>query len=96
MCVQTYKDPIRKAIVEEKIEPKGQRSNWMPTREGVMQIKNKPFAFHGFASRIYKTMQDIYEEEEKCGLTEIDFLNMIMPHLPLPKHSPYLEIIRNG
>jgi len=82
--------------VEEKIEPKGHKSNWMHVGEGVRRIKNEPFAFHGFPSRIYRTMQDIYQENEKCGLTEVDFLNMVMPHLPLPKQSPYLEIIRNG
>jgi len=82
--------------VEEKIAPKGHKPNWISEREGIRRIKNEPFAFHGFTSRIYRTMQDTYQEEEKCSLTEIDFLNLILPHLPLPKKSPYLEIIKNG
>lgn len=82
--------------MEEKIAPKGHKPNWIQMKEGVMRIRNEPFAFHGFTSRIYGTMQAKYHEEEKCGLTEIDFFNVVMPHLVLPKKSPYLEIIKNG
>ncbi|KYN40323.1 putative glutamate receptor [Trachymyrmex septentrionalis] len=89
-------DPIRKAIVEQKIEPKGHKSNWMSLEEGVRRVKNEPFAFHGIRSPMYQIIQHTYREEEKCGLTEIDYLNEIYPVIAIAKRSPYLEIIKNG
>lgn len=41
-------------------------------------------------------MQDTYLEEEKCGLTEIDILNILFPLLAIQKQSPYSEIIKTG
>ncbi|XP_072743848.1 uncharacterized protein [Anoplolepis gracilipes] len=93
---KSLEDPIRKAIFEERIEPKGHKSNWMSTEEGVKRIKNGTFAFHALECKIFHIMQETYEEHEKCGLTEIHYLNLFPPHLPLPKQSPYLEIIKNG
>ncbi|XP_072743875.1 probable glutamate receptor [Anoplolepis gracilipes] len=94
--LKSLQDPIRKAILEERIEPIGRKSNWISMEEGVRRIKNETFAFHAIESRIYHIMQETYQENEKCGLTEIDYINMMPPHLPLPKQSPYLEIIKNG
>ncbi|XP_072744979.1 glutamate receptor ionotropic, kainate 5-like isoform X2 [Anoplolepis gracilipes] len=93
---KTFQDPIRKAIYEERIEPKGRKSNWMSLEEGVKRVRNETFAIHGTESKIYRIMQETYEEHEKCGLTEIDYINMDSPYLPLPKQSPYLEIIKYG
>ncbi|KAG5344282.1 GRID2 protein, partial [Acromyrmex heyeri] len=93
---KTFQDPIRKAIVEQKIEPKGHKPNWMSLEEGVRRIRNEPFAFHGIRSPMYHIMQNTYQEEEKCGLTEIDYLNEIYPVIAIAKKSPYLEIIKNG
>ncbi|XP_018053495.1 PREDICTED: glutamate receptor-like [Atta colombica] len=93
---KAFQDPIRKAIVEQKVEPKGHKPNWMSLEEGVHRIKNEPFAFHGIRSPMYQLMQHTYQEEEKCGLTEIDYLNEIYPVIAIAKKSPYLEIIKNG
>ncbi|XP_011063704.1 PREDICTED: glutamate receptor ionotropic, kainate 4-like [Acromyrmex echinatior] len=93
---KTFQDPIRKAIVEQKVEPKGHKPNWMSLEEGVRRIRNEPFAFHGIRSPMYHIMQNTYQEEEKCGLTEIDYLNEIYPIIAIAKKSPYLEIIKNG
>ncbi|CAL1685011.1 unnamed protein product [Lasius platythorax] len=93
---KTYQDPVRKAILKEKIEPKGRKANWMSLEEGVRRVRNESLAFHGSENRIYQIIEETYREEEKCGLTEIDYMNVIQPHLPLPKQSPYLEIIKNG
>jgi len=82
--------------VEQRIEPKGRKSNWMPIEEGVRRIKNELFAFHGEIGSIYELMEDTYQEEEKCGLTEIDFLKVLYPLLVIQIQSPYLEIIKNG
>lgn len=77
----------------QKIESK---SNWMNLEEGVRRIRSEPFAFHGTRSPIYHVMQNTYQEEEKCGITEIDYMNAIYPCFIIQKQSPYLEIIKNG
>lgn len=78
----------------QKVESK---SNWLSLEEGVHRIRSEPFAFHGARNLIYAIMQNTYQEEEKCGLTEINFMNSIIdPLLIIQKQSPYLEIIKNG
>jgi len=93
---QSFQDPVRKAILEQRIEPKGRKSNWMSIEEGVRRIKNELFAFQGEIGTVYQLMQDTYLEEEKCGLTEIDFLNVLYPLLVIQEQSPYSEIIKTG
>lgn len=46
------------------------------------------------ASPGYKLVEDTFYEHEKCGLTEIDFLNVIDPWYAISKKSPYKEIIK--
>lgn len=64
--------------------------------EGVSRIKNELFAFHGEIGSLYQLMEATYQEEEKCGLTEIDFLKVVYPLFVIQIQSPYLEIIKNG
>lgn len=92
---QSFQDPLRRAIVE-KIEPKGHNSSWLPVEEGVRRVKDELFAFHSELGAFYKIMQETYREEEKCGITEIDILNMLYPLLVIPTRSPYLEIVKNA
>ncbi|XP_029171879.1 probable glutamate receptor [Nylanderia fulva] len=89
-------DPVRKAIAEQKIEPKGRKSNWMSVEEGVSRIRNELFAFQGELGTLYQLMEATYQEEEKCGLTEIDYLKVPEPLFVIQIQSPYLEIIKNG
>jgi len=96
MECQSFQDRVRRAIVQQRIEPKGQTSNWMPIEEGVRRARNELFAFHGEIGTIYQLMQETYLEEEKCGLTQIDLLNVLYPLFVIQIQSPYLEIIKNG
>lgn len=93
---QLFQDPVRKSITEQRIEPKGRKSNWMSIEEGVSRIKNELFAFHAEVGSMYQLMEATYQEEEKCGLTEIDFLKVPEPLLVIQIQSPYSEIIKNG
>ncbi|XP_028050022.1 probable glutamate receptor [Monomorium pharaonis] len=92
---KAFQDPIRKAI-RDRVEPKGRKSNWMPIEEGVYRLRKGLFAFQGEIGTIYQLMQDTYLEEEKCGLTEIDFLKVLYPLLAIQVQSPYSEIIKTG
>ncbi|XP_029171787.1 uncharacterized protein LOC114941094 [Nylanderia fulva] len=91
-----YQNPVRKAIFEEKIEPKRHKANWMDVVDATPRIKNESFAFYGSESRIYQIIEKTFHEYEKCGITEIDYSNEVLLHLALPKQSSYLEIIKNG
>ncbi|XP_028045567.1 probable glutamate receptor [Monomorium pharaonis] len=93
---KSFKDPVRKAIFEQRVEPKGQKSNWMSVEEGVRRIGHELFAFQGEVGTIYQLMEDTYFEEQKCGLTEVDFLKVLHPLLTIQMQSPYLEIIKTG
>ncbi|XP_066595748.1 ionotropic receptor 75a-like isoform X2 [Prorops nasuta] len=92
---KTFTDNVRKALVET-VEPKGKKGSWMSLDEGVRKIRNELFAFHGELGTMYQVVQETFLEDEKCGLTEIDYLNILYPLLVIQKRSPYLEIIRNG
>ncbi|XP_011862464.1 PREDICTED: glutamate receptor ionotropic, kainate 5-like isoform X2 [Vollenhovia emeryi] len=85
-------DPVRTAILQ-KVDSK---SNWISLEEGVRRIQTESFAFHGTRSPIYTIVQQTYQENEKCGLTEMDYLSQIYPLLAVQKQSPYLELIKNG
>ena len=68
----------------------------MTMEEGVRRVKNELFAFHGESGTIYKLMQQTYQEEEKCGITEIDVLKVMYPLFAIQPRSPYKEIIKNA
>ncbi|XP_018396323.1 PREDICTED: probable glutamate receptor [Cyphomyrmex costatus] len=93
---QSFRDPVRKAILEQRIEPKRSKANWISVEEGVARIRNELFAFHGEIGTVYQLIEETYLEEEKCGLTEIDFLNHLYPLLAIQKQSPYSEIFKTG
>jgi glutamate receptor, ionotropic, invertebrate len=42
----------------------------------------------------YRIIQETFQEEEKCDLVEIDYINEIDPWLPGQKRSPLKEIFR--
>lgn len=52
------------------------------------------FAFHMEVSGGYKLIEETFYEHEKCGLKEIDYLNLIDPWFVIQKNSPYKEPIK--
>ncbi|XP_046744265.1 probable glutamate receptor [Diprion similis] len=92
----TFQDPVRKAIYEQKVVPKGQKPAWMSMEEGVRRLRKGRFAFHAESGSAYKLVQETFQEEEKCGIEEIDYLHVLDPLLAIQKRSPYLEIIKVG
>lgn len=82
--------------MDQRIEPKGQKDSWMTIQEGVHRIRTELFALHAERGTAYKIMQETFQEEEKCGIKEISFLDVLDPLLTLQIRSPYREIIRNA
>ncbi|XP_044755166.1 glutamate receptor 1-like [Coccinella septempunctata] len=93
---KTAKEPTRRAIYEQKIAPKDQKPNFMSVQEGIKRVQNEFFAFHVELSTGYKVISDLFRENEKCGLQEITFVNLIEPWLPIQKNSNYKEIMKVG
>ena len=91
------KDPVRRAIFEDRIEPKGaKKSNWFTIEEGIQKMRKGHFAFHVETGSGYKIVQETFEEDEKCDFQEIDYLNQFCPHLVTRRRSPYVELLKVG
>ncbi|XP_076648796.1 putative glutamate receptor [Halictus rubicundus] len=91
-----FTDPVKKAIVEQKIEPKGGKHTWMSLSEGIHRMRTEMFAMHVDLGAAYNLVQDTFLEEEKCGIEEIDILNKKDPLMIIQVGSPYREVLRNA
>ncbi|XP_076290416.1 ionotropic receptor 75a-like [Lasioglossum baleicum] len=91
-----FQDPVKKAIVEQKIEPKDGKHNWMSLSEGIHRMRTEMFAMHADLGAAYNLVQDTFLEDEKCGIEEIDFMNKQDPLMVIQLGSPYRELIRNA
>ncbi|CAH2269856.1 jg14613, partial [Pararge aegeria aegeria] len=87
-------DPIRTAIYNKKIAPKGKKPNFYNMKEGIEKIRKGLFAFHMELNPGYRLIQETFLEEEKCDLVEMDYLNEIDPWLPGQKRSPYKDLFK--
>lgn len=52
------------------------------------------YAFHMELSPGYKLIAETFYEHEKCGLKELDYMNLVSPWFVVAKHSPYKELIK--
>lgn len=85
---------VRKAIYQQKIIGPNQPAGFTSLAKGVAGIRQGLFAFHMELSTGYKLIEETFYEHEKCGLTEIDYLNLISPWFVVQKNSPYKELIK--
>lgn len=90
-----YQDPIRKAIYEKKIIPRGEKEHFYNMSYGITRMRQGFFAFHTEPLRGYQTVEETFYEHEKCDIQEITFLQEFDPWLFVKKRSPYKEIIKN-
>ncbi|XP_053687299.1 uncharacterized protein LOC128736830 [Sabethes cyaneus] len=87
-------EPIRKAIFDRKM--KDREDTFIPLEKGVEKIRKGLYAFHVELGVCYKVISETYQEDEKCGLQEIEYLNIIDPYYAVKKNSPFREIVRLG
>nr|AXF48850.1 ionotropic receptor IR19 [Lobesia botrana] len=87
-------DPLRKEIYNKKIAPKGKKPNFYTMKEGVEKIRKGLFAFHMELNPGYRLIQETFQEDEKCDLVEIDYINEIDPWLPAQRRSPYKDLLK--
>ncbi|KAK0165908.1 hypothetical protein PV328_004386 [Microctonus aethiopoides] len=88
----SFKDPVRYEFYKRFVENK--TSVWTTITEGVEQLHKGLYAFHVDTSCGYELIQQTFEENEKCGLHEIDYLKVLEPMLIIKRNSPYREIFR--
>lgn len=52
------------------------------------------FAFFVELGTGYDRIDEVFNENEKCGLVEIKFLDMENPWMAIKKHSPLKEMLK--
>lgn len=87
-------EPIRKKIYETKVAPRNKPPNFVNVSYGVSRMRDGLYAFHTELATGYKNVKDTFYEHEKCGLVEIEYLQVLNPWHGIPKHSPYKEIFK--
>lgn len=68
----------------------------MTLEEGIRKVQKEFFAFHVELSKGYQVVSNTFQENEKCALKEIAFVNLLEPWTPVRKNSPYKEIFKIG
>ncbi|XP_075973045.1 uncharacterized protein LOC142974531 [Anticarsia gemmatalis] len=89
-------DPVRKAFYNAKIAPRGSKPNYLSLEEGVKRLQTKPFAFNMNLGLGYRKISEYFQEHEKCGLREIDYIQASKPWLCSKKNSPFTEMFKVG
>ncbi|XP_038212065.1 ionotropic receptor 75a-like [Zerene cesonia] len=89
-------EPVRKAIYQTKIAPVGIKPRFMNMEEGIKKMRNGLFAFHMETGVGYKFVGKYFQEGEKCGLKEIQYLQVIDPWLAVRKDTQFMEILKIG
>ncbi|XP_063706206.1 glutamate receptor 3-like [Culicoides brevitarsis] len=86
----------RRALYERKIVNKDGSTNFMSLDKGVALLRKGLYGFHFETGPGYKLISETFNEDEKCGLQEISFLQMIDPYYAIQKNSTMKEIIKIG
>ena len=90
-------DPVRKSILAQRICPPEGPERFYNMQEGLDRVRKGYFAFHLELASGYKTISDMFTEEEKCNLQTMKFLIEIPnPWVTINKQSPYKEIVAMG
>nr|XP_022912415.1 glutamate receptor 1-like [Onthophagus taurus] len=87
-------EPTRREIYKQKVAQPGQPERYFPIEEGVRRMRQGLFAFHMETGAGYKIVGETFLEGEKCGLQEIQFLQVPDPWLAIQKNSSYKEILK--
>ncbi|XP_064292313.1 ionotropic receptor 75a-like [Plodia interpunctella] len=89
-------EPVRKAIYQTKIAPRGTKPKFYSLEEGVKKLQKEPFAFHMLKGTGYGLVEKYFHEHEKCGFQEINYLDDTKTYLTCRKNTPYKEMFKVG
>nr|XP_026488289.1 uncharacterized protein LOC113394997 [Vanessa tameamea] len=93
---KTETEPVRRAIYKTKVAPPGTEPRFISMEKGVKEMKKGLFAFHMETGVGYKFVGKYFEEGEKCGLKEIQYLRVIDPWLAVRKNTQFMEMFKIG
>lgn len=68
--------------------------NFLPLAQGVELVRQGHYAFHVEKGVCYKLISETFQEEEKCGLQEVEYLKVIEPYYAVQKNSSFREPVR--
>uniref|UniRef100_A0A182KER7 Ionotropic glutamate receptor C-terminal domain-containing protein n=1 Tax=Anopheles christyi TaxID=43041 RepID=A0A182KER7_9DIPT len=89
-------EPTRKALYEQKIRRPYGPDAFQGLEQGIDRIRHGLYAFHVEQGVGYKVISETYQEDEKCGLQEIQYLQVIDPYYAIQKNSSYKEMVKIG
>ncbi|XP_055603824.1 ionotropic receptor 75a-like [Uranotaenia lowii] len=88
-------EKVRKALYERKMKNReGALTGFISLEKGVERIRQGLYAFNVEVGVCYKLISETYQEDEKCGLQEIEYLNIIDPYYAIQKNSSFKELIK--
>lgn len=85
---------MRLKIFHDKIAPPGKTANFFTKDEGMAKVRERKWAFFTEGATAYKAIEETFFEHEKCGLQQIEYLEIVEPHQALKKNSPLKEIVK--
>uniref|UniRef100_A0A182Y0V0 Ionotropic glutamate receptor C-terminal domain-containing protein n=1 Tax=Anopheles stephensi TaxID=30069 RepID=A0A182Y0V0_ANOST len=89
-------EPTRKALYEQKIRRPYGPDAFIALEQGIDRIRHGLYAFHVEQGVGYKVISETYQEDEKCGLQEIQYLQVVDPYYAIQKNSSYKEMVKIG
>ena len=87
---------VRANIYADRIRNKDGTENFFNITDGVVKVRDNLFAFHMEVGVGYKILLETFQEDEKCGLQEIQYLQVIDPFYAIQKNSSYKELFKIG
>ncbi|XP_050094061.1 uncharacterized protein LOC126576799 [Anopheles aquasalis] len=87
-------DPVRKALYERKIRNKDGTENFVTLAHGIELMRKGLYALHVELGVCYRLISDTFQEEEKCGLQEVEYIKVIDPYYAVQKNTSFREPVR--
>lgn len=93
---QSQTDQLSKNIFKQKLTTDNGLTNLFSADVGMAKVRSEYFAFYLDRTFAFQQVSDTFYDSEKCSLQMIRCIDELSPHIALPKHSPYYEIIKIG
>ncbi|KDR23341.1 hypothetical protein L798_05302 [Zootermopsis nevadensis] len=89
---QDITDPTLKELYSKKMKP----PHAFPVSTAIEKLHKEPFAVHDEAISLYPTIEQTFNNEDKCAITEIVLFSPRMTYPVIHKRSPYRRLLSYG
>ncbi|XP_055632641.1 uncharacterized protein LOC129773112 [Toxorhynchites rutilus septentrionalis] len=90
------REPVRQALIEQKIVRKDGSLNMYSLEEGVKRIRKGLFAFHVHNTVAYRMISETFDDVETCQLRELNFVSDTDGYIPLQRNFTLREHFNVG